>query len=477
MRCGGCTVHFERTDLHERGIQRSGAIVGRPNPLMRRMVTFCPTMRTPMLAVLLLPLLTAACSSMETLPPTPHLLRDGSGSAKLAALAEPLRKPEMEILYVTDRSEVGRSDRGPEYSFGRATALAFGSATVALQPTPTWEELVRLSGQGDEQPSIALEMTKIDEVGKVVLTPQSLEVVERKLQRTAESQRDLELAKAQFVALVKSRLEQAASKDVYLYVHGFNNSFYDAIARSAILWHSIARQGVFIAYTWPAGHGGPFGYFYDRESGEFTIFHLREMLKVLAEVPGLERLHIIAHSRGTDVATTALREINIACRAKGEDPQKALKLETLMLAAPDLDLEVFSQRFWLENLGAVPKRTVVYFSSEDEAIGLSRWLFDSKGRIGTLSQIPFSAAQVALIQQMPNIQLIECQVQGSASSHAYVFGNPAAMSDVIAVLRDRRDAGVSNGRPLKPMGNGTWLLTNDYCAEVGETDANLPSSK
>ena len=434
-------------------------------------------MRFAAVPTVLLSLLAAACSSIETLPPTPHILRDGSGSTKLSALAEPLRKPEMDILYVTDRSEVGRSERGPEYSFGRATALAFGTATVALKPTPTWEELVRLSGQGDEHPSIALEMTKVDEAGKVVLTPQSLQVVEGKLQRTEASQRDLESAKAQFLALVKSRLDQTASKDVYLYVHGFNNSFYDAIARSAILWHSIARQGVFIAYTWPAGHGGPFGYFYDRESGEFTIFHLREMLKVLAEVPGLERLHIIAHSRGTDVATTALRELNIAYCAKGEDPQKSLKLETLMLAAPDLDLEVFSQRFWLENLGAVPKRTVVYFSSEDEAIGLSRWLFDSKGRIGTLSQIPFSAAQVELLKKMPNIQLIECQVRGFASSHAYVFGNPAAMSDVIAVLRDRRDAGSSNGRPLKDMGNGTWLLTNTYCAEVGEPDPDRSPSK
>jgi hypothetical protein len=59
-------------------------------------------------------------------------------------------------------------------------------------------------------------------------------------------------------------------------------------------------------------------------------------------------------------------------------------------------------------------------------------------------------------------------VNGFASSHAYVFGNPAAMSDVVAVLRDRRDAGAASGRPLKPNGNGTWLLTNDYFADIGK---------
>ena len=411
------------------------------------------------------------CASREKMPPTPNVLRDGSGSRRLAELPADQRTSQMEILYVTDRSEVGRSERGPEYGYGRATSMAFGTATVALDPAPTWDDLVRLSGQGEEYPGFSLDMTKVEEKGAVVLTPKSLEVVEGRLRRTAESQSELDATKRQFLDLVKSRLERSAQKDVYLYVHGFNNTFYDAIARSAILWHSISRQGVFIAYTWPAGYGGPFGYFYDRESGEFTIFHLREMIKVLVELPELERLHIIAHSRGTDVATTALRELNIALRAQGKDPHEALKLETLMLAAPDLDLEVFSQRFWLENLGAVARRTVVYFSSEDDAIGLSNWLFGSKTRIGTLSQIPFSPTQIKLIEQMPQIQLVECQVKGFASSHAYVFGNPAAMSDVVAVLRDRRDVGLAQGRPLESRGNGTWLLTNDYFAKVGTPEA------
>ena len=412
--------------------------------------------------------LLASCKSLERMPPTPNLHRDGSGSKALASLPADLQRPEMDILYVTDRSEVARSERGPEYGYGRATSMSFGTATVSLDPEPTWEELVKLGGQGEDYRAFGLDMTKVTEIGEVELTPYSLMVVDGQLKRTGESQAALETEKAKFIELVRSRLERTAQKDVYLYVHGFNNSFYDAIARSAILWHSIGRQGVFMAYTWPAGYGGPFGYFYDRESGEFTIFHLREMIKVLVEVPGLERLHIVAHSRGTDVATTALRELNIALRAQGKKVQESLKLETLMLAAPDLDLEVFSQRFWMENLGAAAKRTVVYFSSEDDAIGLSNWLFGSKTRIGTLSQIPFSPQQVKLIEQMPQIQLVECQVSGFASSHAYVFGNPAAMSDVVAVLRDRRNVGAENGRPLESRGNGTWLLTNDYFAEIGK---------
>ena len=413
-------------------------------------------------------ILSAACSSLERMPPTPNVSRDGSGSARLRELPPDLQKPEMEILYVTDRAKDGDGVLGPEYGFGRSVSLAYGTATVSLGPETTWDEVVESSGRAGEDADWELELTEIDEVGSVGISADALEVVDGQLRRNAAAELQLMGIRANFISLVKSKIDQAPSKDLYVYVHGFNNSFYDSIARAAILWHSISRQGVFLSYTWPAGSGGALGYFYDRESGEFTIFHLREVIRLLAQVPGVERLHIIAHSRGTDVATTALRELNIALRAQGRDPQQMLKLETVMLAAPDLDLDVFAQRFWIENLGAMAKRTTIYFSSEDGAIGFSNWLFGSKTRIGTLSNIELTPIQTKLFKQLKQINLIECQVSGHGTSHAYVFGHPAAMSDVVAVLRDRRDVGAENGRPLEQLPQGTWLLTNDYFAEVDE---------
>ena len=420
-----------------------------------------------LLVVAILPAL-AACAPLERMPPTPNLSRDGSGADRLHALDPSLQTPEIEILYVTDRSREGVSRRGPRYGYGRALAIAYGTAEVSLDPAPTWEELVEFSGTGNRSTEWALDLTQVDEAGEFTLTTRSLEVVDGALRRTAEAQAKLNVALDGLKSLVRSRLDRTPHKDVYLYVHGFNNTFYDAIARAAILWQSISRQGVFIAYTWPAGSGGLRGYFYDRESGEFTSFHLRELIRFLAAMPEIERLHLVAHSRGTDVAVTALRELNIALQAQDLDPQVALKLETLMLAAPDLDLDVFTRGFWLENLGLLARRSVIYFSREDGAIDLSNWLFRSRTRIGTLSQIQFSPEAVELVKQLPHLQMIECEVSGHGTSHAYVFGHPAALSDVVAVLRDRLDAGAEHGRPLEPRGDGTWLLTNDYFAEVGE---------
>ena len=87
-----------------------------------------------------------------------------------------------------------------------------------------------------------------------------------------------------------------------------------------------------------------FGYTYDPESSEFTVYHLRETLEIIASVPEVEKIHLIAHSRGTDVAVAALRELSIEAHAAGIDPREKLKIHNLVLAAPDLDLQVAQQR-------------------------------------------------------------------------------------------------------------------------------------
>ena len=146
----------------------------------------------------------------------------------------------------------------------------------------------------------------------------------------------------------------------------------------AELWHFLGRQGVPILYTWPAGSGGGLrGYTHDRESGEFTIFHLKQFLRLLAATPELEELHLIAHSRGTDVLTSAVRELYIETRAAGHDFRTVYRIKNVVLAAADLDLEVVSQRLAAEYVGLGTERTTIYVSDVDRAIGFSNLLFTS----------------------------------------------------------------------------------------------------
>ena len=153
----------------------------------------------------------------------------------------------------------------------------------------------------------------------------------------------------------------------------------------AELWHFLGRQGVPILYTWPAGAGGGLrGYTRDRESGEFTIFHLKQFLRLLASTSELEELNLIAHSRGTDVLTSALRELYIETRAAGHDFRTVYRIKNVVLAAADLDLEVVTQRIAAEYVGLGTERTTLYVSDADRAIGFSGFLFASFRRMGQL---------------------------------------------------------------------------------------------
>jgi esterase/lipase superfamily enzyme len=226
----------------------------------------------------------------------------------------------------------------------------------------------------------------------------------------------------------------------------------------------MGRVGVPIAYTWPAGLGGIRGYAYDRESGEFTVGHLREFIRSVATCPGVERVHLVAHSLGVHVTISALLELHLIYAAQGKSTQCELKLENLVLAAPDVDEELFMQRFVGENLLKAARRTTIYASQYDKAIELSDIIFASRRRLGTLAVKDFSPKMKQGLAKLPNVQFIECKVSGWLLSHSYVFTHPAALSDLILVLRDRRDPGAANGRPLRQRAEGIWELTDDYLA-------------
>ena len=166
------------------------------------------------------------------------------------------------------------------------------------------------------------------------------------------------------------------------------------------------RTGVPIAYSGPRGWAAS-RLRYDRESSEFTVTHLRHFIRAIAECPDVERVHLVAHSRGCDALISALRELHIGYRAQDKITQQELKLENLVLAAPDVDEEIFMQRFVGENMLQVAKRTTIYASQHDKAIELADVVFASRRRLGMLSGRDFSPKMRHALAKYPNVQFIE----------------------------------------------------------------------
>jgi esterase/lipase superfamily enzyme len=264
-------------------------------------------------------------------------------------------------------------------------------------------------------------------------------------------------------SLLAERLALTPRKELFVFVHGYNNSFESGAFRASQIWHFTGRGGVPVMFSWPAGSTGLLqGYTRDRESGEFANPHVKNFLRDLASCPEAKKIHLIAHSRGTDILATAVRELHIETRAAGKDTRDELKLGQMVLAAPDIDLDVFIEKFSADRVGFIPEQLTVYVSPNDKAIGLSNWLFGSVRRIGQLAMGDLGHDIALAAKHHPILHVVDMRGKTDRKGHGYFLSSPACLSDLILVLRDGRQPGEANGRPLYDDPKGFWELEDGY---------------
>ncbi|MDG2030113.1 MAG: hypothetical protein P8J45_03820, partial [Phycisphaerales bacterium] len=83
-------------------------------------------------------------------------------------------------------------------------------------------------------------------------------------------------------------------------------------------------------------------------------------------------------------------------------------------------------------------------------------------RIGKLKFSDLSPAARKKILMTDRIQVIDSKVDTDLLGHSYFIDNPAVLSDLILVLRDKKGPGAEKGRPLKREEGGFWTITDTY---------------
>jgi esterase/lipase superfamily enzyme len=164
-------------------------------------------------------------------------------------------------------------------------------------------------------------------------------------------------------------------RSVLIFVHGFNNRFEDAVFRFAQITHDSGATAVPVLFTWPS-RGSMLAYGYDRESANYSRDALEAVLQALEDDPAVGEVSILAHSMGNWLTLEALRQMAI------RDGRIAPKIENVMMAAPDVDVDVF--REMIARMGEPRPSFTLFVSQDDRALAMSRRVWRSTARLGAI---------------------------------------------------------------------------------------------
>ncbi len=183
-------------------------------------------------------------------------------------------------------------------------------------------------------------------------------------------------------------LRPPGSRNVFLFVHGFNTMFAEAVYRGAQLAHDSKAPGVPVLFTW-ASRGQATAYVYDLNSATAARDALEHTLRLLLR-SNAEKVNVLAHSMGNWVTVEAFRQI----RLSGDLPP-ANKIGTILLAAPDIDIDVFKSQ--LRAFGKPQKPFYVVLSRDDRALFLSRTIAGGVTRVGASDAAELAALGASVI--------------------------------------------------------------------------------
>lgn len=160
-----------------------------------------------------------------------------------------------------------------------------------------------------------------------------------------------------------------------VFVHGFNNKYEDSVFRLAQIVHDSGMRATPVLFTWPS-RAQVTAYEYDKESTNYSRSAMEQTLRVLAHDPAVKDITVLAHSMGTWLAMEALRQMGI------RDGHVDRKIRDVILASPDIDIQVFAKQF--VEMGEPRPKFTIFVSQDDRALALSSFITGKVSRLGAI---------------------------------------------------------------------------------------------
>ncbi len=210
--------------------------------------------------------------------------------------------------------------------------------------------------------------------------------------------------------LINERLANLSGvKTIFLFVHGYNVPYSSGVYRTGQILNDFENTSVAVHYSWPSA-GKPVGYMYDRDSVQFSRDSFVELLTVLGSSDA-SSIFIMGHSMGTLLVMEGLRELSLTGKTAVLE-----KIEPLVLASPDIDMDVFKRQ--LDSLVVKPDPIVVFVASDDRALRLSERLRGGHPRVGEGGDIAALQDAGVTVIDLSDIEL------GDGTQHSAFASSP-----------------------------------------------------
>jgi esterase/lipase superfamily enzyme len=258
------------------------------------------------------------------------------------------------------------------------------------------------------------------------------------------------LAKDAFITALQLQVKASPSKDVFIFVHGFNNTFEDAARRSAQLTYDLDFDGTPLLYSWPS-QGSATAYTVDEAAVGISGRKMAEFLETVVAQSGAARVHILAHSMGNRALLEALQTY-LAKRAPGN---RQHLFGQIVFTAPDVDRDYFMDA--IEPLRVSADRITLYASNNDYALRSSQFLHGAP-RAGTAGD--------DVIIRLAGLDTIDMSaVPADALGHSYFAANAGTIFDIFRLLwrgdPPPQRCGMSDRKVTGPL--AVWVFNADAC--------------
>ena len=164
-----------------------------------------------------------------------------------------------------------------------------------------------------------------------------------------------------FLSALRKQIKDAPSKDVFIFVHGFNSTFEDAARRCAQLAYDLDFDGTPMMFSW-ASAGSATAYIKDEATVTSSGRKMAQMLDDVVAQSGAERIHLIAHSMGNRALIEALQTY----LAQRDASNRRHIFDQIVFTAPDVDREYFVGA--IKSLSGAATRVTLYASNSDLAL-------------------------------------------------------------------------------------------------------------